>query len=201
LSPEPHTNCQRATTKTSYKVFWSIPLGSAPIHPPTEVGGFLGGGLVKTYLELGIGDGGSFLLDSFFCKKMIKVAHCVDSACYPRAVQSLSGIEQKIGELKLLLPESEVVFYNETTDVFFGARRNPYDCIFIDADHSYEGVKKDFENSLMILGEGGRIIMHDINSNTYCPGLVKFWKSIKNSKSIEFVCSEDCGIGIWTRED
>jgi predicted O-methyltransferase YrrM len=35
------------------------------------------------------------------------------------------------------------------------------DIIFIDADHSFESVKNDFESSLKILNEFGIIILHD----------------------------------------
>ena len=36
------------------------------------------------------------------------------------------------------------------------------DFLFIDADHSYEGVKKDFEMYRELVGKGGIIAFHDI---------------------------------------
>ena len=53
-----------------------------------------------------------------------------------------------------------------------------YDLIFIDANHTYEYVKKDFENFKPFLEEGGVIGFHDVD----CPdwrGINKFWKELE----------------------
>lgn len=52
-------------------------------------------------------------------------------------------------------------FFQETTDEFFAQNRRTYDVVFIDADHSFASVKKDFVNSLKILNPMGLIILHD----------------------------------------
>ena len=39
-----------------------------------------------------------------------------------------------------------------------------FDLIFIDADHTYEGVKSDFNNYLPMLSEGGVLGFHDVES-------------------------------------
>jgi hypothetical protein len=52
--------------------------------------------------------------------------------------------------------------FTGTTDQFFATLKDfRADVIFIDADHNYKSVKKDFENSLKILNEGGCILLHD----------------------------------------
>lgn len=65
----------------------------------------------------------------------------------------------------LKIPESlkEYETYEMSTDEFFGERWfvDEADLIFIDADHSYNGAKKDLKNALEILSENGMIIMHD----------------------------------------
>lgn len=68
-----------------------------------------------------------------------------------------------------------VDFYNMTTDDFFKVNNDNFDVIFIDADHKFESVKKDLENSLKILNEFGIIILHDTDpiheklvENIYC---------------------------------
>jgi len=48
-----------------------------------------------------------------------------------------------------------------TTDEFFAFYKGKVDMVFIDADHCYKSVRKDFYNSLAILNEGGVIILHD----------------------------------------
>ena len=56
----------------------------------------------------------------------------------------------------------------------------PYDLIFIDADHTYEGVKLDFNNYLPMLSEGGVIGLHDVECPDF-PGINKFWNELENT--------------------
>ena len=52
------------------------------------------------------------------------------------------------------------------------------DLIFIDGDHSYEGVKSDYEISK---NSGHMFVFHDIVSDA-CPGVKQFWSELKNSE-------------------
>jgi len=52
-------------------------------------------------------------------------------------------------------------FIISSTDDFFKNNTETFDIIFIDADHNFESVKKDFVNSLEILNEYGIIFLHD----------------------------------------
>ena len=93
----------------------------------------------KVYLELGINIGSTFNI----MKGHVPV-------CY--------GVEKRSERYR-----GRNIF-NCTTDEFFKKHSNsipPPDLIFIDADHKYEQVKKDFTNSLGILNKGGVIILHD----------------------------------------
>ena len=61
-------------------------------------------------------------------------------------------------------------------------RKNQLDFLFIDGDHTYEGVKKDFEMYSPFVKENGIIAFHDIvihnpKSNTH---VNEFWNEIKN---------------------
>lgn len=47
------------------------------------------------------------------------------------------------------------------SDAFFLNNTDKFDVIFIDGLHTYEQVKKDFENSIKALNEGGAICFHD----------------------------------------
>jgi len=81
-------------------------------------------------------------------------------------------------------------------------RGHSYDCVLIDGDHSYEAVRKDFEN----VGSFARICMfHDINDDLVgFDNVPKFWKELVASDSFsethEFLdCAQDkhvMGIGI-----
>ena len=77
---------------------------------------------------------------------------------------------------------------------------NKLDAIFIDGDHSYEGVKTDFRLYSPCVRAGGIIALHDIvpNISNEEVEVFKFWKEIKHSyKSEEFVFEHDkLGIGV-----
>ena len=52
-----------------------------------------------------------------------------------------------------------------------------YDILLIDGDHSYEGVKQDFEMYAPLVKKGGLIFFHDI-INQNC-GVPKFWNELR----------------------
>lgn len=53
--------------------------------------------------------------------------------------------------------------YKLKSDEFFKINKEKYDFIFVDGDHEFEGVRKDFYNSLNCLNENGFIMLHDCN--------------------------------------
>lgn len=80
--------------------------------------------------------------------------------------------------------------------------KNKIDFLFIDGDHTYEGVKIDFEQYSPLVKKGGIIAMHDIAlhpKETKCE-VNKFWKELKNSyKYKEIILDKNqgwAGIGI-----
>jgi predicted O-methyltransferase YrrM len=95
----------------------------------------------KTYLELGVYDGTTLSIVSPFVDRVI-------------GVDIKDVRNSQIGE-----------FHLETTDSFFEHFNETVDVIFIDADHNFESVKKDFKNSLKLLNKYGMIILHDTDPN------------------------------------
>jgi len=76
------------------------------------------------------------------------------------------------------------------------------DLLFIDGDHRYEGVRKDFEMYSPLVRKGGIVAFHDI-----CPGppdavggVPSFWKETmgkyRNIPIIKDQSQGGCGIGI-----
>jgi hypothetical protein len=65
----------------------------------------------------------------------------------------------------------------------YDSSNNRCDILFIDGDHSYEGVKADYENWIKTLKDGGDLIFHDAciarSGATGCEGVIKFMKEIK----------------------
>jgi len=82
------------------------------------------------------------------------------------------------------------------------------DLIFIDGDHTYRGVKKDYEMYSPLLCDKGVIAFHDIvpGPEQLVGGVPRFWKEVKNSisnaKIVEIVKDWDqggFGIGVIIR--
>lgn len=57
--------------------------------------------------------------------------------------------------------------------------RGQIDLLFIDADHSYEGAKKDWEMYSKLVRKGGLIVFHDVAGNYEDTEVKKLWDSIK----------------------
>ena len=74
------------------------------------------------------------------------------------------------------------------------------DVLYIDGDHTYKGVEKDFEMYSPLVKHNGLIIFHDINDTEFHKKannqVCKFWKELKGNK-IEISIKEHWGgIGI-----
>ena len=74
------------------------------------------------------------------------------------------------------------------------------DLLFIDGDHTYDGVKRDFETYSTLVHPGGVIAFHDIAENKMETCHVsRFWHEIKlRYRHEEIVESADAGVG-WNR--
>jgi predicted O-methyltransferase YrrM len=69
------------------------------------------------------------------------------------------------------------------------------DVLFIDGDHSYEGVKSDLDNYGHLVSPGGRIILHDVLSG-YDPGVRKaFDEYIESTKYSAEIYASWVGLG------
>lgn len=73
------------------------------------------------------------------------------------------------------------------------------DFLFIDGDHSYDGVKKDFEMYSPLVKKGGLIGFHDISPSSMKNPVVDYWKEltkIYKYKEIEYSGGKGYGIGL-----
>ena len=74
-----------------------------------------------------------------------------------------------------------------------------YGYVHIDGDHSYKGVKTDFEMFWPGLDRGGFLALHDIGSSDKFGlkyGTRKFWKEITKKYQVALQFVEDPGLGI-----
>jgi predicted O-methyltransferase YrrM len=67
--------------------------------------------------------------------------------------------------------------YGNSNDYDFG--NTIFDAIFIDGNHSYEGVSKDFHNLLSYIKDGTIISFHDVNDNPIVEGVTRFLNELE----------------------
>ena len=74
------------------------------------------------------------------------------------------------------------------------------DFLFIDGDHSYEGVRKDFEMYAPLVRNGGLVAFHDIARSGGVERVYEFWNEIKSRYNhrefIHRAGREAMGIGV-----
>ncbi|RBP52937.1 class I SAM-dependent methyltransferase [Arenicella xantha] len=160
----------------------------------------------ETVLEIGTANGGSLFL---FCRAAAKHATIVsidlpggiNGGGFPNWKTDLyaqfAGDTQQLHLLRLNshLP-STLSRVQEITPT------GKFDAIMIDADHSYEGVKQDFELYSSLVAERGIIILHDIIKNQFDPSIQvnRFWDELKlthQTKEIIFDNKQgNMGIGL-----
>ena len=79
-----------------------------------------------------------------------------------------------------------------------------YQYIYIDGDHSYAGVKLDWQLFWPKLDRGGFMAFHDVVAQGKLDkgifGVWKFWKEISKKKSIIFPFPKNSGLGIVQKE-
>ena len=162
----------------------------------------------KTVLEIGTAEGGTLFLFSRFADSNAKII----SIDLPGGEFGGGYPEWKIGlyksfslpsqKLYLLRENSHSASTREQVKEIIGT--TPIDFLFIDGDHTYDGVKKDFEMYFPLVKDGGVIAFHDIalhppekNCNVR-----KFWEKIKKEDSEEFIENQNqkwAGIGVYRK--
>lgn len=122
----------------------------------------------------------------------------IDLGFHPWPVE---GIDTS-AELELAINQLKDEGYNaeflrassrDSSAIAWASRNAPYDFVFIDGDHSAEGVRADWNN----YGPMGRVVgFHDIASET----VGALWKEIKSAyPENKEIINSDKGIGIVTR--
>jgi cephalosporin hydroxylase len=97
-----------------------------------------------------------------------------------------------------LIPDSsqKIQTLEKTKEIF---KEEKIDFLFIDGDHTYNGVKSDYEMYSSLVRKGGIIAFHDIGKNEE-GDCYKFWNEIKTTaisfKEILIDTKQEKGIGI-----
>ena len=128
---------------------------------------------ITSYIEIGCRWGGTFILTTEYLKMFNTVNKSV----------AVDIIDSPVLEYCLKNKETQFLKINSQEHKFKEyINNNEFDLIFIDGDHSYHGVKNDYD----ISKNSGRIfVFHDIVSDV-CPGVVQFWNELKNNESDKY---------------
>ena len=139
----------------------------------------------KNFLEVGVAAGGTtYILNHYLhFGKIVLLDDNTHSTARLRP-KILEGIKYKefIGNSQ-----------NQNAREFVEQQELMFDLIHIDADHSYQGVKRDTYNYIDLMTPGGYIMFHDTKS---CKGVEKWLGELIKLDNIELVFTTDHKHGI-----
>jgi len=143
----------------------------------------------RNFMEIGTKGGFSFSMLAFlFDNKKISVdlpSGPFGGPDYNSMVERNNQLQSKFGNVYGILGNSQhQKTLDEVTDVLDGEK---LDLLFIDGDHTYEGVKSDYEMYNHLVNSGGYIAFHDV---IYAPrwqgeakcDVYKFWEELRGNK-------------------
>jgi len=162
----------------------------------------------KTVVEIGTARGGSlFLLSCVSSPHAVLVSIDLPAGLYGGGYPSWKGFifQRFVGgaqTLHLIRGDShKEATFNRTVSALKDAA---VDLLFIDGDHSYNGVKKDFLQYRTLVRPGGLIVFHDIleskidNDITVAPLWREIQRDFQTEEIVESYNQGQFGIGILT---
>ena len=157
----------------------------------------------KVIVEIGTANGGTL-------SRWLEIpsAEIIVSIDYPIGVHGGQGYEERMCVISEALENSNLLnkkFYSingdskdikviEKLEIVLNGKK--IDFLFIDGDHTYEGVKSDFENYKKFLKGGSVVGFHDIIDSEYHKIMgcfvSKLWNDLKkNYEYVEFIYTEN----------
>jgi len=165
--------------------------------------------VINSYLEIGTWNGGTLFLIS----QSIKENATLISVDLPNGpfgggylwirIPLFLSFKKKKQKIYLIRENSHnLATYDKVQNILCGKK---VDLLFIDGDHSYNGVKQDFFMYSKFVKRDGLIIFHDIAKTTNIESNVtQFWNEIKKNYSYEEIIQNKnqnwAGIGILTKK-
>lgn len=125
------------------------------------------------YVEVGTQHGRSAYCANKFLAKGVGIT-CVDINDAPKGPDTMSRKDF----FNEYLPS--VGFIHKASEVAAASWTVPIDMMFIDADHSYEGVKLDLESWYPHMKSGGYMYFHDADDSS--PGVAQLLKELGKDK-------------------
>ena len=133
---------------------------------------------IQSYIEIGCRWGGTFVLTNEYLKLFNKVNKSVAVDIFDSPVLNYCLLNNETQFIKLNSQSQEFKNY---------IHNNNFDLIFIDGDHTYNGVKNDYEISK---NSGKIFVFHDIVNDECKDGVVKYWNELKNNEKDTYIFHE-----------
>ena len=183
-----------------------------PLQNPWEIGELMKRVREKqprVIVEIGTAKGGTLFL---FCQHAADDATIIsldlpfgrNGGGYPKWKEKLYAKFAKPGQtLHLMRANSHLDETRTRIEALLKGRK--IDVLMIDADHSYEGVKRDYDLYSPLVADDGFIAMHDVILNRFDPEIEvhKFWDELKATEKTEELVHDygqgNLGIGIVRR--
>lgn len=161
---------------------------------------------ISNILEIGTDKGGNFYLLSNLENSGIKISIDLISSQFGEKIDVNKRnqiLEKCPGKIHLINGNSHTS--STIKQIEFILKNKKLDLLFIDGDHTYEGVKQDYNNYVNFVKDGGAIVFHDIvNSESHKNqnvGVNQFWDEITGEK-LEFKSNNTFwgGLGVLIKE-
>ena len=145
----------------------------------------------NNYMEIGVFGGGTFNTVS----KYVNGKHIAVDLSLTDEVQS--KLKKSVKDCTIIIGDTHS--YNTLNKVKEALDGELLEVLFIDGDHSAEGVTRDFEMYKQFVAEGGVILFHDIIKSEFHAKrkcfVDKFWNNAPGEKSQVCVSKEWGGVG------
>lgn len=150
---------------------------------------------VKSYLEVGVGRGDTFH-EVMLSMPKGSLGVIVDLPASKWGFKdSKPYLKKVVADLKRRGYDIRVFLANSRDPKIIQAvgALAPFDLVFIDADHTYDGVKIDFENYSPF---GKTIALHDIAEISHHCEVYKFWQEILPREKTQQIVEREGSYGI-----
>jgi len=156
---------------------WAVGRGLKHWQAPNQFGPYLAhlaGYPIRSYLELGVRHGGTFAITVEYLSRFhpLTEATGVDIDDVP-GMHALRRERPEVRFLQLDTSSPELAREIE--------RHGPYDLVLVDADHSYDAVRRDVD---AVLPYANVLALHDI-VDAACPGVRQVWRELRERTAAE----------------
>jgi predicted O-methyltransferase YrrM len=158
----------------------------------------------QNILEIGTANGGTLFMLSHIATKDSKII-TIDMPTNSSILNTLFFQSFQKHNQKVFIINEDSHAENTKDKVMKILKGEKVDVLFIDGDHTYEGVKKDFQMYFPLVKQQGLVVFHDIvqGGSNLVGDVPKFWQEIKRELSTQEIVKDwdqgGCGIGIARR--